>query len=45
MRLHISRAYSTDKALSIDTKVNDLVTLTVTFVLKIAYSDFVAAGA
>ena len=43
-RLHIWYAYSTNKALSIDTKVNDLVTFNVTFVLKIAFSDFVAAG-
>ena len=27
-----------------DTKVNDLVTLTLTFVLKIAFLDFVASG-
>ena len=39
-----SHAYSTDKALSIDTKVNDFVTLTVTILLKIAFTDFVAAG-
>ena len=35
--------YSTDETLSNDTKVNDLVTLTVTFILKIANFDFVAA--
>ena len=39
-------AYSTStcSALSNDTKVNDLVTLTMTFMLKIAFSDFVASG-
>ena len=34
----------TSDALSIDTKVNDIVTLTLTFVLKIAFLDFVACG-
>ena len=34
--------YSTNDALSNDTKVNDLVTLTLTLKLKIAFSDFVA---
>ena len=32
------------KNLANDTKVNDLVTLTVTFILKIANLDFVVAG-
>ena len=41
---HIWHAYSTNDALSYDTKVNDLVTLTFTFALKIAFLDFVAAG-
>ena len=35
---------STNENLSNDTKVNDLVTLNVTFMLKIAFSDFVVAG-
>ena len=43
-RLHIWHAYSTNDAFSNDTKVNDLVTLTLTFKLKIAFSDSVAAG-
>ena len=30
--------------MSLDTNVNDIVTLVVTFMLKIAFSDFVAAG-
>ena len=42
--LHIWHAYSNNDSLSNDTKVNDLVTLTLTFVLKIAFSDYVAAG-
>ena len=36
LRLHIWHAYSTKETLSKDTKVNDLVTMTVTFILKIA---------
>ena len=36
-------AYSTYDAVSSDTKVNNLVTLTSTFVLKIAFSAFVSA--
>ena len=45
-RLHIWHAYSTNDALSNDTKVNDLVTLTLTFLLKKTFSesDSVAAG-
>ena len=43
-RLHIWHAYFTNDTLSNDTKVNDLVTLTLTFALKIAFLDFVAAG-
>ena len=42
VELHILHAYSTNDDLSNNTKVNDLVTLTQTFVLKIAFSDFVA---
>ena len=44
--IHIWHAYSTNDALSNDTKVNDLVTLTLTltFALKRAFLDFVAAG-
>ena len=37
-------AYSLNNALLNDTKVNDLVTVTLTFVLKMDLSDFVAAG-
>ena len=44
LRLHIWHAYSTNDALLNDTKVNELVTLTFTFVLKITFSDSVAAG-
>ena len=36
--------YSTNDALSNDTKVIDLVTLTLTYVLRIAFLDFVATG-
>ena len=36
--------HSTNDSLSNDTKVNDLVTLTLTFALKIAFLDFIAAG-
>ena len=36
-RLHNWYAYSTTDALSIDTKVNDLVTLNLNFVLKIVF--------
>ena len=43
-RLHIWHTYSNNDALSNVTKVNDLVSLTLTFVLKIAFSDSVAAG-
>ena len=35
--------YSTNQTLSIDSKVNDLVKLTMTFILKIANLDFLAA--
>ena len=35
---------STNDVLSNNTKVNDLLTLTLTFILKIAFSDFVATG-
>ena len=44
-RLHIWHAYWTNDALSKDTKVNDLLTLTLTFVLKIAFSEIFADGA
>ena len=37
---HIWHAYSTNDALSNDTKVNDIVTVTLTLMLKIAFSDF-----
>ena len=37
-------AYSTNETLSNDTRVNDLVTMTVTFMLKIANLVSVAAG-
>ena len=40
----IWHAYSTNDARSNDTKVNDLVTLTLTLKLKIAFFNFVAAG-
>ena len=43
-RIHIWHAYFTFNALSIDTNVNDLVTLTVIIMLKIAFSDFVFGG-
>ena len=43
-RLHIWHAYSTNDALSNDTKVNYLVIVTLIFVLKIAFPDFVVAG-
>ena len=36
-RLHIWHAYSTNDALSNDTKVNDFVTLTLIFMLKITF--------
>ena len=36
--------FGTNDALSNDTKVNDIVTLTLTIALKIAFLDFVAAG-
>ena len=39
LRLRILHAYSTNDALSNDSKVNDLVALTVTFTLKIAFTD------
>ena len=38
--LYICRAYSTYETLSNDTNINDLMTWTVTFVLIIAFSDF-----
>ena len=38
-RLHIWHAYSTNDALSNDTMFNNLVTLTLTLVLKIAFLD------
>ena len=44
-RLHISHAYSTNDALSNDTKVNDLVTLTLTLKLKIAFWTLLSPGA
>ena len=43
-RLHLLHTFSTNDALSNDTKVNDLVTLTLTFLLRIAFSEFVTAG-
>ena len=46
-RLHIRHTYprySTNETLSSDTKVNDLVTLTLTFILKMTVLDFVAVG-
>ena len=39
-KLYICHAYSTNEALPNDTKVNDLVTFTVTFMLKIPFLDF-----
>ena len=44
-RLHIWHAYSTNDALSNDTKVNDLVTLNLTLKLKIAFSTWLSLGA
>ena len=44
-RLHIWHAYSINEALSNDHKVEELVNLILTFVLKIAFLDFVAIGA
>ena len=44
-RLHIWHAYSNDDALSKYTKVNDLATLTLTFVLKIASFTLLQPGA
>ena len=44
-RLHIRHAYSSNDALSNDTKVNDLVTLTLTLKLKIAFLTLLPPGA
>ena len=43
--LHIWHAYSTNDSLSNDTKVNDLVTLTLTLKLKIAFWTLLPPGA
>ena len=43
-RLYIWHAYSTNDALSNATKANDLVTLNLTFLLKITFSDPLATG-
>ena len=44
MLIYISFIYSTKDALSSETKVNDIVTLTLTSVLNVAFSDSVVAG-
>ena len=43
-KLHIWHAYSNNDGFSNDNKVNDLLTLTLTSMLKIAFSDSVASG-
>ena len=43
-KLHIWHAYSNNDGFSNDIKVNDLLTLTLTYMLKIAFSNSVAAG-
>ena len=42
MKFTVFGIYPTNDALADDTKGNYLVTLTLTFMLKIAFSDFVA---
>ena len=43
-KLHMWHAHSTNETLSKDSKVDDLVILTVTFVLEITDLDFVATS-